>query len=65
MKIRRGCFGERHRSVAVSYNRVGFAHSRLQEYDQALANCRKALALFEQLYDSGHPEVAASHNNIG
>ncbi|MBF0537015.1 MAG: tetratricopeptide repeat protein [Nitrospirae bacterium] len=65
LAIRLEVYGERHLSVAQSYNNIGFAWNELGDSKQAIAFLEKALAIQLEVYGERHPSVATSYNNIG
>ena len=50
--------------LSVLYNELGDALHHAAQYDQALENFRKALAIDLKQLGPGHPSVATSYNNM-
>ena len=58
-----GLFGEKHSSVATSYNNLGSAYHAKGDLDKAIDYFNKALKIWLDL--KRHPDVATSYNNLG
>ncbi|KJU87027.1 hypothetical protein MBAV_000769 [Candidatus Magnetobacterium bavaricum] len=65
LTIELAVYGERHPSVATSYNNIGGAWRALGDPKQAIAFLEKSLAIWLEVYGERHPSVATSYNNIG
>ena len=50
--------------MATSYNNIGLVHDAKREYDKALENFRKSLAIDLKQLGPGHPSVATSYYNM-
>ncbi|MBL61946.1 MAG: hypothetical protein CMI30_00920 [Opitutae bacterium] len=64
LAIRQADHGQNHETVASSYNKVGMACMRMEEYDRALAYFEGALRIFKRVIakkDSGHFGAGHSH----
>ncbi|MBV6343345.1 tetratricopeptide repeat protein [Candidatus Magnetobacterium casense] len=57
-------YGERHPSVATSYNNIGEAWRALGDPKQAIAFYEKSLAIFLEVYGERHPSLATTYNNL-
>ncbi len=51
--------------VALAYNVLGEVYYAEDEYDKAILNFQKALAIRRQLYSNKHEDIVKSHSNIG
>ena len=60
---------ERHQpdsqALAIAYNNLGKTYDDLGDHKQALEYKLKALAIFERVLGSNHPDIAAIYNNVG
>jgi tetratricopeptide (TPR) repeat protein len=50
--------------LSFLYNQLGFALNNAAQYDKALENFQKALAIYLKQLGPGHPDVATSYNNM-
>jgi tetratricopeptide (TPR) repeat protein len=57
--------GEKHPKTAKAYNSLGAIYLQKKDYDNAIFNFEKALAIKYKLLGEKHPETATSYNNIG
>ncbi|ETO12025.1 hypothetical protein RFI_25351 [Reticulomyxa filosa] len=55
-------FKPNHTNIATLYNHLGSVYDRKAEYDKAIAYCHKLLTIRSA---TDHPDIAASHNNLG
>ena len=65
LKLGLGLFGEKHSSVATSYNNLGMAYHAKGDLDKAIDYYNKALKIWLELFGERHPDVATSYNNLG
>ena len=66
LSIRIADHGQEHEAVASSYNKVGVACMKMEEYDRAIAYFSGALGIFKRVIrkkDSGH--FGANHCHLG
>lgn len=66
LSIRKADHGQNHEAVASSYNKVGMACMRMEEYDRAIAYFEGSLRIFKRVIakkDSGH--FGAGHSHLG
>ncbi|KJU82314.1 hypothetical protein MBAV_005491, partial [Candidatus Magnetobacterium bavaricum] len=57
-------YGERHPSLATSYNNIGSAWMALGDPKQAIAFYEKAIAILLEVYGERHPYVATTYKNL-
>eukprot|EP00002_Diphylleia_rotans_P030142 TRINITY_DN6178_c0_g1_i1.p1 TRINITY_DN6178_c0_g1~~TRINITY_DN6178_c0_g1_i1.p1 ORF type:complete len:866 (+),score=159.39 TRINITY_DN6178_c0_g1_i1:44-2641(+) len=57
-------FGEKHTSVAHSYNNMGGVYCSMGKYNRAHEYHRKSLAIKTKLLGEGHMDVATSYCNV-
>lgn len=50
--------------IAVSLNNIGMAYQLLDEFQQALPYHQQAVAFYQNIYKSPHPDLAMSFNNL-
>ena len=61
----KAALGEKHPSVADSYNNIGLVYASQGHYKEALEHYQKGLRLRIAALGEQHPHVADSYNNIG
>jgi tetratricopeptide (TPR) repeat protein len=64
VKVARQQLGERHPSVATSYNNLALLYSSMGRNKEALPVCQQALEIRLEQLGKRHPDVAQSYNNI-
>jgi tetratricopeptide (TPR) repeat protein len=65
LKLRSQLFGERHPSVAASWNNLGEDYTALKQWQEALRHHERALTLRLEIYPPGHLYIAQSRANLG
>jgi tetratricopeptide (TPR) repeat protein len=65
LAIRERVLGTEHRSVANSYNSIGFTYYSMGDNPKAQEYYLKALAICERILGPKHPDIATFYNNIG
>ncbi|MCB1144813.1 MAG: tetratricopeptide repeat protein [Leptospiraceae bacterium] len=65
LDIRLKLLGERHSSVANSYNNLGNVYALKGEFDKAFDYLEKSLQLRISILGERHPQVADSYDNLG
>lgn len=65
VRVRKGCNGRDHASVAVSLVKVGITQLHLRRYDDALLSFRDALSIRRHALGHLHHSTAKIYNNIG
>ena len=50
--------------IATSYNNLAGIYQGLGDFEKALQAQQKALAIRKQVYESNHPNIATSYNNL-
>ena len=65
LKLGLGLFGEKHSSVATSYNNLGMAYHAKGDLDKAIGYYHKALEIWLGLFGERNHDVATSYNNLG
>jgi tetratricopeptide (TPR) repeat protein len=64
VKVARQQLGERHPSVATSYNNLALLYSSMGSKEEALSLYQQALEIRLEQLGKRHPDVAQSYNNI-
>jgi tetratricopeptide (TPR) repeat protein len=64
LEIRLGQLGERHPSVAASYNNLAYLYESMRRYKEALPLSQKALEISLEQLGERHPDVATTYNNL-
>ena len=65
LEIRRKKYGEKHLSVAITYNFLGILNRELGNYHKALQNCERSLEIRTALLGTQHRDTAVSLASIG
>ncbi|MCK4665039.1 MAG: CHAT domain-containing protein, partial [Bacteroidales bacterium] len=65
LEIFKELLGEKHTTVASSYNNIGLVYDDKSEYDKSLEYHFKSLEIKKELLGEKHTDVASSYANIG